>query len=268
MGNLEVLCTTMNQTDFSLFKKMNLNSNVIFANQTDKTGFEERVISGCKVRLISTTTRGVGKNRNISLLYAEGDILLFADDDIEYYDSYKEKIMSEFAKYPKADIIIFNIQSNSGKRKQYQNKTSHRLGCFSRLPYGAPRVAIRRSSWEKSNVWFTTLFGGGCKYTSGEDSIFLFDLKKAGLNIYVSNICIGTIDMEVSSWFRGRNEEYFFNKGAYCAAKHTRFIILWCLYYCIRIRAKLSIRTKILSFNKGVIAYKESKEFKDYKDNK
>lgn len=34
----------------------------------------------------------------------------------------------------------------------------------------------------------------------------------------MSNKCIGEIDMEVSSWYNGANEEFYFNKGALCSA--------------------------------------------------
>ena len=264
MGKLGVLCTTMRQNDFRLYERMNLHSDAVFANQCEKTCVEETNIDGNRVRMISTETRGVGKNRNISLLYAQNEILLFADDDMKYSDSYEADILSEFEKHPDADVFIFNIHSNNDERQQEQNKKTRKLNFLSRLPYGAPRIAIRKDAWERSNVWFTPLFGGGTKYTSGEDSIFLNDLRRAGLTMYVSSIDIGEANMDTSSWFTGKNEEYYFNKGAFCAAEHPRFLSVWKLYYCIRIKADLSLKNKLASFEKGVAGFKTGRSFADF----
>lgn len=243
---------------------MNIRSDTVFANQCDETSVKDVIMRGNRIRMVSTTTRGVGKNRNISLLYAEGEIMLFSDDDMYYTDTYEEDILKEFERYPEADAIVFNIKSNSKIRKPQVTKVSHKLFRLSRLPYGAPRLAIKKESWEKSNIWFTTLFGGGARYTSGEDSVFLNDLKRAGLKIYVSNVCIGTVDMANSCWFKGRNREYYFNKGAFCAATHPNSIALLKNYYCLRLRSKLSFLERRIWFEKGVAGYKELKSYADY----
>lgn len=261
MGRLEVLCTTMGQDSLDLVDKMNIQSDVLYANQCNKTEVIETTIKNHQVKMISTQSKGVGINRNISLIYSNGEIVLFSDDDMHYCDDYELKVLSEFDRFLDADAIIFNITSNSEKRKQKQNRRSKRVSRVSRLPYGAPRIAIRRSSWEKSNVWFTTLFGGGARYTSGEDSIFLNDLRKKGLTIYVSEKVIGEVNMDSSTWFSGRNDEYFFNKGAYCAATHPRTAFLWGLYYCLRITAPISYRVKHINFKMGVAAYRQGKSY-------
>ncbi len=265
MSRVEILCTTMEQRDFSLIEKMNIQCNVLFSNQTNCVGYDEKECGDFHARMISTQTRGVGKNRNISLIYAEGDILLFADDDMKYVDGYAKNIESEFERFPDADVIIFNIISNDGQRKQFTNRKSKRIHRFSRIPYGAPRIAIRKESWEKSNVWFTPLFGGGAKYSSGEDSVFLWDVRKKGLRIYVSSQTIGEVDMQNSTWFEGYNEQFFFDKGAYCGAVHSHSHWLWKIYYCIRIKSNLSLFKKMRSFEKGVRAYVLGRTFEDAK---
>ena len=75
--------------------------------------------------MITTSDRGVGRNRNIALAYASEEICLFADDDMVYEPNYVEIIKKAFNELPKADIIIFNIdtigdEKRSGRR---QNKT-------------------------------------------------------------------------------------------------------------------------------------------------
>ena len=76
MPRFEIACVTMHQKDFSKIQEMNIHSDVIFANQCDRTAYEEIAFEGHTARMISTETRGVGNNRNLALTYAKGDILL------------------------------------------------------------------------------------------------------------------------------------------------------------------------------------------------
>ena len=80
MSHFEILCVTMHQKDFSKIEQMNINSDVVFANQADTTSMDELEFNGHRARMITTDTRGVGVNRNLALTYAQGDICLFADD--------------------------------------------------------------------------------------------------------------------------------------------------------------------------------------------
>ena len=265
MDKLEVLCVSMHQNDFSLVEGLNLKSDAVIANQCNENLVQETVYNFGTVKMVSTNTRGVGKNRNIALIHATADILLLSDDDMCYTDTYVEDILSEFKNHPDADVIIFNILSNDEKRKQFENKKTKKLKKFSRMPYGAPRIAFRKNAWEKSNIWFTTLFGGGAKYTNGEDSIFLNSLRKIGLTIYVSSIFIGTVDMTASSWYKGYDEEYFFNKGAYLKAINFKFSCLGKYYYAFRLKSSLTIKEKLHWLKKGEKAFKEQRSYSDIK---
>ena len=263
MSKLEVVCATMHQSDFSILNKMNIRSDVVFANQADTTDYKEIEFDGYTAKMITTATRGVGINRNLCLSYATGDILLLSDEDMCYTDTYKEDIIDEFKRHPKADVIIFNITSNDPTRKQRLNTKTKKTNLFSRMPYGAPRIAIRRTAWQKSNVWFTTLFGGGAKFTNGEDSVFLAGLRKKGLKVWVSNVNIGTVDMSGSSWFGGANEEFFYNKGAYLEAVHEKTFFAWMLYFVFRVRSEnLNISKKIKWLKLGKKGYKVMCDYK------
>ena len=158
MSRFEVLCVTMHQNDFSKIKEMNIHSDVVFANQSDHTSYEELEFDGYTAKMISTETRGVGINRNFSLMYATADICLFADDDVVYNDDYKDVILSEFDAHPDADVFIFHFDTDS-ERKQVKYPKTKKCGRFSRLPWGGIRIAFRLSSVKKAKVNFTTLFG-------------------------------------------------------------------------------------------------------------
>lgn len=211
---LEVLCATMNQSDFSKLKQMNISSDVVFANQTDCYSYAECDFGIYKAKMISTPTCGVGRNRNIALLHASGDILLFADDDVHYNDDYREKVLEAYERFPKADMIIFSmdIVKNGEIIRRISNKNA-RLSYFSSLKYGTYVCSIRRSAQHKSNLWFSLLFGGGTNFAHGEDTIFITDAFKAGLKVYISDYCLGTCSKDDSTCFHGYDDKYFFDQG-------------------------------------------------------
>ena len=118
MSSFEILCVTMHQKDFSKIEQMNIHSDVVFANQADDTRYDELEFEGKKAKMITTATRGVGINRNLTLSYASGDVCLFSDDDVKYVDNLEETVLKEFDAHPDADVIIFNLESSDSNRKQ------------------------------------------------------------------------------------------------------------------------------------------------------
>ena len=262
----EILCVTMHQKDFAKIEEMNIHSNVVFANQSDATSYAEIEFSGKRARMITTATRGVGINRNLALTYADADICLFADDDVEYVDNMEQLVLDEFDKHPDADVFIFHLDTDDEKRKQISYKKSRKHRRFEHMPWGGCRIAVRLSSIKKANVWFTTLFGGGCIFPSGEDSMWLIEAKRKGLKFYVSDKTIGKISFEESSWFTGYNEKFYFAKGVFYAAVHPKSISLWMLYFALKSKkmGSLTLSQKFNWMKKGKAGYKKMMTYKDY----
>ena len=107
MDRVEVVCVTMGQKDLTIADKMHITGDAVFGNQADGYRKETQLNAGRTLRMITTDTRGVGVNRNIALLHAAGDILLFADDDICYADGYADGVRRAYAQHPDADMILF-----------------------------------------------------------------------------------------------------------------------------------------------------------------
>lgn len=231
--SFEILCVTMHQKDFSKIQEMNIHSDVVFANQADGTSMEEMEFEGHRARMITTDTRGVGMNRNFALLYAQGDICLFADDDVTYHDDMEERVLAEFDAHPDADIVIFNMDATGDRIPKKYNKTK-KSSCISQKTWGGVRIAFRLDSIKKANIWFTTLFGGGCIFPSGEDSMWLTEARRKGLTIYISKETIGYVSYETSSWFTGYDKRYYFGKGAFYQAVHPKSIWAWMVYFIFR----------------------------------
>ncbi len=268
MSKFEILCVTMHQNDFSKIKQMNIHSDVVFANQADETSYKELEFEGHTAKMITTATRGVGKNRNLGLIYADADICLFADDDVTYKNDLEETILREFEACPKADIIIFHLDTDDEIRKQCAYPKTRKHGRLEKMPWGGFRIAFRLNAVKKANLWFTTLFGGGCVFPAGEDSMWLSDAKKAGLTFYVSKETIGKVSFEESTWFTGRDEKYYYGRGVYYEAVHPHTKYIWMLYFALRTRnfGELSFSDKISWMKKGTDGYKKMLSYSNYTD--
>ncbi len=212
--NLEVLASTMHQSDFSIVRKMNIKTDAIIINQCDKNEYVEYEDGVKSISMYSFDERGVGLSRNSALMRARADICVIADDDVVYCDDYEKIVLDAFEDNPKADVIIFNLPTLNNNRKDYSNiKTHARVNFTNFMRYGACRIAFKRESVARANVYFSLLFGGGARYGCGEDTIFIADCLKKGLKIYLNPAQIGIVNQEESTWFKGYNEKYFYDRG-------------------------------------------------------
>lgn len=232
---LQVLVSTMHQKDHSLLDKMNIQSEAIVINQCDENSFEDIEYKGNKVRFISLNERGVGLSRNTALMRATGDICLFADSDVTYVDNYEEIIINEFNELG-ADVVIFNVPSTNLDRGEKTIKKRKRLRSHNGYGFGTPKIAVRLESIRKANIYFSLLFGGGAKYSCGEDTLFIKECFAKGLKIYGSPKVIGTVSHNESTWFKGFNDKYFFDKGVLYAHISKWGAPLLCLRYAIKRR--------------------------------
>lgn len=258
-SKVEVLVATMNQIDLSLFYTMNIQTDVIFCNQCDRNEITDTVINECRVRMISTDTKGVGINRNIGLQLSTAEICLLSDDDVIYIDGYEDIIVEQFDNHKNAACIAFNLNCNGGSVEIFKSDKRRYRSC------GACKIAIKNASIKKHNINFNTLFGGGCKYSSGEDSLFCKDIIKKKLLFRTSTKFIGVTSKFSSTWFNGYNEKFYFDKGALVKARNP---IIWRVakyYLVIKLgcKSELSYKKIIKLMNLGAIAYKSSITYDD-----
>ena len=233
---VQVLVATMSQNDFSKVKSMNISSDCIYANQANETSYKQQDFDFGTVKMVTTETRGVGINRNIALLYSEGDYLLFSDDDLVYVDGYQKIVEQAFEHCPKADGIIFNIVTvgfDYGRRKNIKVK---RVRWYNSFNYGAVRLAVKRNSIKREGITFSTNFGGGTKYSAGEDTLFINSMLKKGLKLFTYPVVIATVDQTTSTWFKGYNEKFYYDKGALFSAISKFWAKPLCLQYLVRHR--------------------------------
>lgn len=259
---LQLLISTMNQTDYTLLDKMNVQSAAVVVNQCDRSSVDTFEYNGHSIKWICVPERGIGRSRNTCLMNASADIVLFADDDIRYNDGYAERVLSAFESNSRADVICFNIKlENSTKNigKHRDNQSCKRLHTFNAMRYGAPLIAARRKALFRERVSFSLIFGGGAEFGSGEDSIFIEDCLKSGLKLYSDTYYLGSVDDSSSSWFKGINDQFYIDRGMAYAVMFTRIRRLIFAYYSIRLanqNGKYNIRRIYTLFIKGEKIFK------------
>lgn len=252
---LQVLVASMNQIDFSLIEQMNIKTEAIIANQTSHNKFEKKQYEFGTVTMISTQTRGVGLNRNIALLASKADIVLFADDDICYYDGELKGVKEAFRNNPEADIIIFSTDISLGgeiiERRYNKRKRVH---VWNSMKYGTYSIAARKSALLKANLKFSELFGGGCHFSCGEDSIFIKSCFDRALKVYTDPYVLGNRSKDSSSWFKGFNKKYLYDKGVLFSCLFPKLKHLIAVYFGFRMKNKtgFTVSENIVMIKKGI----------------
>ena len=227
---LEVLVTTMHQSDFSKYLQMNLQTDAVIANQADRNEYAETEINGNTVKWITTDARGVSRNRNIALAHASqnADYILFSDDDLVFNDGYEQMILDEFEKHPEVEAIKFSIHELYQTRKismrrieRFEKATRRNMSSS-----GVCGLVIRRNVLSRHNLHFHENFGPGTDNYCGEDTIFLMEMLDKKVRFYRSPIDIAGIDQAESSWFQGHNERYFTTCGMVLGTIYPRLSYL------------------------------------------
>ena len=223
---LEVLISALNKDPEKLLNQMNIKSPAVLMNQCERNGKEELTADGFKAKVLYSSDRGVGISRNACLEEASAEYVLFSDDDIIYDDGYEEKILKAFEDCPGADIILFNMVV-SDERRTYWNESVKKVGKTGCGRFPAYSIAAKREALIRNNIRFSPLFGGGAKFSNGEDSLFLTDAIRAGLSLYTSPEVLGKEEAESSTWFHGFTDKFFYDRGVLFAFLYKGFAPLW-----------------------------------------
>lgn len=262
--SVQVLVASMFQKDFELPKRMNLCSDAVIGNQCDKDSVDEIEYKNFKIKYINRAERGVGLNRNNALKNATSDLCVLADDDMVFYDNYVEIVEEAFKKNKKADFLIFNIDEKQGSERRINNKVK-KVNLLNYMNYGAARFAFRRESVVNKNILFNLDFGGGTPHSCGEDSLFLRDCLSKKLKIFTVPCSLAYLsDNRESTWFKGYDEKYFYDKGYFLATAHPRIGKLFAYFLVYRHREYVNDS----KFSKKEIMRFISNGIKDAKKNK
>lgn len=209
---LQVLVAAVEQEVNSLAEKMKLESEALIVNQCGHYDYTEYFHKDRRIRCFSMAERGVGLSRNTALFRADGDICLFSDEDIVFDPGYEKAVLAEFEKNQDADLITFNFRVDPS-RATYHNDKAGRIRWYNYGRYPTFAAAARTEALRRANVSFSLLFGGGARYSNGEDSLFFHDCLKKGLHLYASPVELGQEVYRESTWFQGYNTKFFVDRG-------------------------------------------------------
>lgn len=209
---LEHLISAVKAEPKALIEKMNISADAVLINQCGMDLIETISYRDHTIRVFNCNEKGVGLSRNRALDNATADILIFSDEDIVYDDGYERLVIEEFEKHPEADGLFFNV-SVCEERRTYYNEDYKRCHIYNAGRYPAYSIALRSDAINGKDLRFSTLFGGGAKYSCGEDSIFIKDCIKSGLKMYRTTTLIGREEPRESTWFSGYTEKFFIDRG-------------------------------------------------------
>ena len=258
-NSIEHLVASVEKNASELYREMNLKCDAVIANQSSKAKQEiiDKKIGNNTITIINTKQKGVGKNRNQALLFAKSEICILSDDDMKYKDNYISIINGAFDRLPQADVIIFNLDEQDSNRHRRNNKKIKRIHKYNFMNYGAARVVFRRESILRKNIWFSTKFGGGAKYGSGEDTLFISECLKKRLKIYAYPRTIATVDCTISSWYKGKNDSFYHDKGALFYAISPHFYIFLIIIFAFKFKSdKIDYHKRIKIMKSGANEYR------------
>ena len=89
----------------------------------------------------------------------------------------------------------------------------------------------------RKNLSFSLLFGGGARYSNGEDSLFIRDCIKKGMKVYKTPVTIGREQERESTWFSGYHKKFFFDRGVLYVHLYGRLAKPMALQFLLRHRA-------------------------------
>ncbi len=236
----QILVSCVQKDAHELAAKMNIASDAVIVSQLEESNSEEVFdLGGKTVNAIKSTTRGVGLNRNICIERSTADIILFADEDIVYDEGYEEKVLKEFESHPEADMILFNVRVCE-ERRTYWNDDYKKVTLFNSGRYPAYAIATRADKLKAAGVKYSLLFGGGAKYSNGEDSLFLKDSLKAGLKLLATPVVLGEEIPRPSTWFNGYNDIFFYDRGVLYRCLYGNMARIFGIRWLLKMKPKFS----------------------------
>lgn len=257
---VQVLISAVNQDVRALAEKMRLETRAVIVNQCDRYEHQAWNTEAGPIQSFSMAERGVGLSRNTALLHADADICLFSDEDIVLEKGYQEIVQKAYAEHPDADMILFNVRV-APERRTYWNEKVKRIHWYNYGRYPAYSISGKLEALRRANVCFSLLFGGGARYSNGEDSLFLRDCLRAGLRIYAVPACIGEEILRESTWFHGFTEKFFTDRGVLYHYLYGKLSGIFSLRFLLKNKrgmcAEISFREAYRLMKAGILSQKK-----------
>lgn len=235
---IQILISTMFLRDYrELLQKMNISTDAVIINQCDENSEYHVTFDGHNILIINTTERGLSKSRNMAVSKSSAKYLIFADDDFRYSDDYAHMVKEAYMKYPCADAVIFRaIRKSSRIHREFKNG---KLSKYYQFSVNSVRITVKRSVIIEKNIFFDEYFGSGARVSHGEDTIFISECFKQGVNFYSANtiLCTEFDEGRQSTWWQGYTEQFFKDKGTLFKRLSKNYLLL-IMYFVVKHRLK------------------------------
>ena len=186
-SDIEILISTMNQTNFEFLERMFLLSdyrkfNLLIINQTVA---DKILISNIEsIKVFNVYEFGLSISRNLALNNATKKLLVFTDDDVVFQQKFEKKIIKAFNLFPKHDGFRFQFLNSQGNlAKKYPRTFQSNLTQFEILNASSVELVFKNKSLKESNLHFDLNFGLVTTFLMGEEAIFINDCINKGLKI-------------------------------------------------------------------------------------
>lgn len=226
---INTLISCMYESDHSIVKRSNVQSDVVVINQCDRNGIEEFEFKNkkgeiCHCKFVCTTERGLSRSRNMAIANAgDADVCLICDDDEYLFDDYPEKLENAFSEEPNAAVIAFALDRKDHPKKYPENK--FKLGFKSIGQISSLQIAFRRDMINSAGIAFDVKMGSGTGNGGGEENMFLHTCRRRKLRMFYYPQIIATINATgKSKWFKGYTTQYFQNLGWVSRRIHGVFV--------------------------------------------
>lgn len=169
---------------------------LILVQSLDGT-FAPEVPSRSDVRVISLQGKGVAKSRNAAIDHAQGDYLVFADDDIVFDLTALDSITEHFASC-QCDLVLGQAVDPEGQLRKPYPKGSVWLTRFNSARAATYEMVIRCAAIRQHGVRFDENFGAGALNYLGDEYIFITDMLTSGMKAHFLPITMATHPVESS----------------------------------------------------------------------
>lgn len=235
---VQILMSCMNQQDYSIVERSNVQTDAVVVNQCDHDSVCEYDFTNKKgetrhVKFINTTERGLSRSRNMAIANATDELCLICDDDEVLDDNYEETIIKGFNDNPDYDVIAFKLDFSELSFSDKEYKVNY---------LNAGRLASVQLAFKNNELIRSTPFnvkmGSGTGNGCGEENKFIFDCLKKGALIKYTPAYIAYVASGGSLWFEGYTKEYWINRGWIAKMLYGKFWGVIYMVYQILFRVK------------------------------
>lgn len=263
--DISILISTMNRSDLSFLEAIFPHHewrdlNLVIVNQTKKG--QELKSEYKNIIVVNSYEVGLSKSRNLALKKCITTIAVIADDDVVYKNNFLQKIVNAYNQLPDAGLILFQIETFSGK--PYKNNYPRdvlKVSKRNRPAVSSIEMTVKKDVLLQSKICFNEYFGLGSYFQSGEEKLLLEELLSKKKSVYHIPEFIVEHD-EISSATNQGADRFIYAQGALKYLEYGGLSFVWLakfIFFLIRYKF-ISVDESLAKFKVGVWGIKKIRQ--------